>query len=466
MRRLRFLFVPILLFSLWGISCFAQSSDDPAIVQANLLSKAFRNAANQVIPATVKVQTVMPQGGFQRLLLPFDGPAPRMPNEGLGTGIIIDPKGVILTNNHVIDGAQEITVLLSDGREYTVKDKKIDRNSDLAVLTIEPEEDLPTIQFADSDTVEVGDWVVAVGNPYNLESTVSVGIISARWRTVGSVLRGDFLQTDACINPGNSGGPLLNLHGKVVGINTAIVSQTGSNAGIGFALASNTAKWVASQLGEKGKVDRAYLGVEVDMVDAKLAASVGAKPREGVFVNGVRDNTPAKEAGLQAKDIILAFNGTPVNSRSQLQSTVERSDIEAFHEVTVFRDKEIIKVPIKVAVMPRDFTDTGTNFLGNQANNYPDRRLGILVIALSPDAAEKYNYQGLEGVLVMDVTPRSLAANAGIKTGMLITHVDDKPVRDTVGYMEARNDGSLADGIKLTVESEDGVREIVIKRGG
>ena len=466
--RHKMIYTSILFFVSLGLTCFAQQTEEQlaekqAIVQANLLSKAFRDAANKVIPATVKVQTVMGQTGSSRRMFPFDGPG-RSPNEGLGTGIIIDPKGVILTNNHVISGADDITILLSDGREYKVTERKTDQNSDLAVLTIEPEEELPSVQFADSDAIDVGDWVVAVGNPFNFESTVSVGIISARWRTVGDIRRGDFLQTDAAINPGNSGGPLINLNGEVVGINTAIVSQTGNNSGVGFAIASNTAKWVAAQLEEKGKVERAYLGIAIEMVDAKLAASVGAKPREGVYVGSVNNNTPAKEAGLKVKDIILAFNGRPVNSPTQLQSTVERSDLEAEHEVTVFRNKEILKLPIKVAILPRDFSETGGNLLGGQPVFYRDKSLGLSVISLTPDSAEKYNYQGLEGVIVVDVTPGSLAANAGIKPSMLITHVDDKPVKDTDSYAEVRKESSLADGIKLNVESEDGQQEIVIKR--
>ena len=451
-----------LVVSLGHLS-FGQDAGEPSVVQANLLSKAFRDAANKVIPATVKVQTVMAQNSaIPRRMLPFDGR--RMPNEGLGTGIIIDPKGIVLTNYHVIESAEDITILLSDGREYKVKDKKNDRESDLAILTIEPDEDLPSVQFADSDAIDIGDWVVAVGNPFNFESTVSVGIISARWRSVGDIQRGDFLQTDAAINPGNSGGPLINLSGNVVGINTAIVSQTGSNSGIGFALASNTAQWVAAQLKDHGKVERAYLGVGIEMVDAKIAASVGARPREGVYVKSVNNNTPAKQAGLQVKDIILAFNDRPVNSPTQLQSTVERSDLEAAHEVTVFRDKEILKVPIKVAVLPRDISETAGSFIGGQPALYRDTQLGMSVIPLTPAAAGKYNYQGFEGVVVMDVTAGSRAANAGIKSSMLITHVDDKPVKDTDSYTEARNDSSLADGIKLTIESEDGHQEIVIKR--
>ena len=463
--RLVMFYLIVLVFASYGHLGFGQEADEPSIAQANLLSKAFRDAANKVIPATVKVQTVMAQNmnPLTRRLSPFDGR--RMPNEGLGTGIIIDPKGTVLTNYHVIESADEITILLSDGREYKVKDKKIDRNSDLAILTIEPEEDLPSVQFADSDTIDIGDWVVAVGNPFNFESTVSVGIISARWRSVGDIQRGDFLQTDAAINPGNSGGPLINLRGEVVGINTAIVSQTGSNSGIGFALASNTAKWVAAQLKDKGKVERAYLGVTPETVDAKLAASVGAKPREGVYIKSVNPNTPAKEAGLQVKDIILAFNGRTVNSPTQLQSTVERSDLEAEHEVTVFRDKEIIKVPIKVAILPQDFTETRGSFLGGQPAFHRDRDLGILVIPMTPGAAETFNYQGFEGVIITDVTAESLAAKAGIKSSMLITQVNDKPVKDTDSYIEARKESSLADGIKLTIESEDGSQEFVIKRG-
>ena len=459
-----------LLILLLGISISGvvqaaeETSENPAIVQANLLSKAFRDAANQVIPATVKVQTVMGDDIPSPRLLPFDGPLRRSPNEGLGTGIIIDPKGIVLTNNHVISGAKSITILLSDGREYKVTDKKTDKESDLAVLTIEPKEDLPAVQFADSDRIDVGDWVVAVGNPFNFESTVSVGIISARSRTVGDIQRGDFLQTDAAINPGNSGGPLINLQGEVVGINTAIVSHTGSNSGVGFALASNTAKWVAEQLREKNKVERAYLGVQIEMLDAKLAASVGGKPREGVYVARVNNNTPAKDAGLQTSDVILEFNGRTVNSPTELQSTVERSDLETEHEVTVFRDKKIIKMPIKVAVMPRSFNETGGSVMGGQPSFHRDRTLGVSVTGLSSDYAEKYGYQGLEGVIVVDVTPKSLAANAGVDVRMLITHVDDKPVKNTDEYAAARKESSLEDGVKLTVESETGSQEFVIKR--
>ncbi len=465
MRSIYNMMVLASVFFFFGLNTpvFGDTSDEPVIVQANLLSKAFRDAANKVIPATVKVQTVLAKDeSSQRRMFPFDGP--RLPNEGLGTGIIIDAKGTVLTNNHVISGADDITVLLSDGREYKVKDRKIDRESDLAVLTIEPEGELPAVRFADSDAIDVGDWVVAVGNPFNFESTVSVGIISARWRTVGEIQRGDFLQTDAAINPGNSGGPLINLRGEVVGINTAIVSHTGTNSGVGFALASNTAKWVAGQLGTKGRVERAYLGVAPEMVDAKLAATVGAKPREGVYVKSVNNNTPAKQAGLQAKDIILAFDGRAVNSPTELQTAVERSGLDAEHEVTVFRDKEIIKVPIKVAVMPRSFSETGGNVLGDRPSSHRDQTLGMMVTGMTSYTAEKNNYQGLEGVIVFDITPGSLAAGAGIKQRMLITHVDGKPVKDTESYAAARKESSLADGIKLNVESEDGPQEIIIKR--
>ena len=470
MKARIFVSIIILALTTFCVSSFAQSPaesvDDTAIVQANLLSKAFRNAANKVIPATVKVQTIINDGEVpSRRMLPFDGPLRRSPSEGLGTGIVIDPKGVILTNYHVISEAKEITVLLSDGREYKVTDKKTDKESDLAVLIIEPEEDLAAVQFADSDAIDVGDWVVAVGNPFNFESTVSVGIISARWRTVGDIQRGDFLQTDAAINPGNSGGPLINLRGEVVGINTAIVSHTGSNSGIGFAQASNTAKWVASQLREKNKVERAYLGVQIEIVDAKLATQVGGKPREGVFVKRVNNNTPASEAGMKTNDIILEFNGRPVNSPTELQSTVERSDLEAEHEVTVFRDKKTIKLPIKVAVLPKSFNETGGSVMGGQPAFHRDKELGILVTGLSPYNAEKYGYQGLEGVIVIDVTAKSLADKESITMRMLITHVDDKPVKNTDEYAAARKEGSLDNGIKLTVESEDGPKEFVIKRG-
>ncbi|MDR1493275.1 MAG: trypsin-like peptidase domain-containing protein [Planctomycetaceae bacterium] len=481
------LFVLLVLFEFSEPQCFAQSSnsdaiDEPktipakavtsisgadleaAVSQANLLSQAFRDAANRVIPATVKVETTLRSSDSpMNRMFPFESPPRRrmIPSEGLGTGIIIDPKGIVLTNNHVVEDAKDIKVLLSDGREYEVTNRKADKESDLALLTIKPEESLPSVKFANSDTIDVGDWVVAVGNPFNFESTVSVGIISARWRTIGDVQRGDFLQTDAAINPGNSGGPLLNLRGEVVGINTAIVSQTGSNSGVGFAIASNTASWVAEQLAAKGKVDRAYLGVGIEMVDAKRAATVGAKPREGVYVKSVREKTPAKDAGVKANDIILTFDGRNVNSPPQLQSTVERSDLEKEHEITVYRDKEIIKLPIKVAILPKSLLSSGS-VLGDQPAFHRDA-LGLFVITLNN--SEQYSYESSEGVVVIDVTRGSLAANAGLEKRMLITKVDDKPVKNTDEYIAVRKESSLENGVKFNVESEDGPKEITIKRG-
>ncbi|MCL2348700.1 MAG: trypsin-like peptidase domain-containing protein [Planctomycetaceae bacterium] len=444
-------------------------SIDAAISQANLLSRAFREASKHIIPATVKVETVLNDGDDMPAgrMFPFDSFPKRRgaPNTGLGTGIIIDAeKGLILTNNHVIADAKEAKVILSDGREYKVLDKKFDRDSDLALLTIHPDSPLTAATFADSDNIDIGDWVLAVGNPFDLESTVSVGIISARWRTMNGVDRGDFLQTDAAINPGNSGGPLINLKGEVVGINTAIVSQSGSNSGVGFAIASNTAHWVARQLAEKGRVDRAYLGIQIAMVDAKRATESGVRPKEGVYVAAANDKTPAKDAGIQAHDIILAFDGRKINSPSELQSVVERSDVDKTHEVTILRDKNTMKMPIKVAIMPEGLRSATQTLLGGQAQFHNDKALGLQLLKMSLENANRYGYEGLEGMIIVNVAKGSLAAQAGLETKMLITKVDGKPVAGTDEYAEARKASSLENGVTLTVQTEKGEQTFVIKQ--
>jgi len=254
----------------------ARAQEDDAVDQAKSLSRAFRAAAKKVLPTVVTVRTVVkpheekkgepgqnPFKGtpFEDLFgdeVPgFNFDVPETPELGLGSGVIIDASGIVLTNNHVVEGADEVVVRLADGRELPATDIKVDARTDLAVLRIKASEPLPAAPLGDSDKLEIGDWVIAVGNPFELEGTVSAGIISAKGRTLGSVGRARFLQTDAAINPGNSGGPLVNLDGEVVGINTAIFSRSGGYQGIGFAIPINLAKWVTPQLIRGGRVERA-----------------------------------------------------------------------------------------------------------------------------------------------------------------------------------------------------------------
>jgi len=479
--KLLFLSTFVLIFSVLVLSgqIFARTiNDDPqeieqAITQANSLSTAFRAASKKVIPFVVKIETKTkstenPQGVQD--FFPF-GPRSRRGGTGLGTGIIVDTNGLILTNNHVVEDADSILVILSDGREFEVENVKTDKNSDLAILKIKADGLLPYATFADSDDVEVGDWVLAIGNPFDLESTVSVGIISARWRPLEGVDRGDFLQTDAAINPGNSGGPLVNLRGEVVGINTAIASRTGSNSGIGFANASNTAKWVMQQLREKGKVERAYLGVKISPVDAKLASKMGGKPREGVHVtdSAKENNLKKDDAGstkeniLKKDDIILSFDGRTVNSPSELQSIVERADVEKKHKVTVIRDKKTTELEVTVAHMdPQTIYQSRAN--GDAKSFYNDKLLGLRLIEINPDYQRQHKFENLEGVAIYHVDPKSQAERSGIETGMCIIKLNDTPVKTLNDYIAASEKASLEEGVTLILQSADGEKTVTIKK--
>ena len=327
-----------------------QLKHDPVVEHANSLSRAFRESAHVAMPSVVTVyshqsaKNVKGTRGARGLdgnafggTNPFEGTPfadrfkdliPQMPEgqdysfrtpprDGMGTGVIIDRSGIILTNNHVVEGADTVTVHMSDGREFKATDIKTDPQSDLAVLRIKADGDLPAAHLGNSDDLEIGDWVIAIGNPFEQEKTVTAGIISGKGRTLGASHRTEFLQTDAAINPGNSGGPLVNLTGEVVGINTAIASNSGGYQGLGFAIPINQAKWVTEQLIKDGSVHRGYLGVQIGEVSNELASQLGVQPREGAFVREVFPNTPAADAKIQAGDVITSFDGHKITGHAK-----------------------------------------------------------------------------------------------------------------------------------------------------
>ncbi|MEX0867025.1 MAG: trypsin-like peptidase domain-containing protein, partial [Pirellulales bacterium] len=272
-----------------------------------------------------------------------------------GSGVIIDREGLILTNNHVVAGADEVVVKLLDGREFVATDIRTDPETDLALLRIEGADDLPAAKLGDSDRLSIGDWVIAIGNPFDLESTVSAGIISGKGRDLGKIRRAKFLQTDAAINPGNSGGPLVNLRGEVIGINTAIASSSGGYQGIGFAVPVNLAKWVIAQLQENGEVRRAYLGVAIGEVNAEIAEQLDVDLRSGVVVGQVYPDTPAAAAGLQENDVIVRFGDQQVRAPGDLQQIVERSTVGETLQVEVVRAGEKQTLDIQLEKLPADF---------------------------------------------------------------------------------------------------------------
>lgn len=461
--------------------------DTQAIEQAKSLSRAFRSAAKQVLPTVVKVRTTtkprQPDSPY-RSDNPFRGTPfedffgdelpgapwqriPNVPRPGLGSGVIIDSSGIVLTNNHVVRDADEVKVQLGDGREFEVTEIKTDERTDLALLRIRTDETLPAAQLGDSDELEIGDWVLAIGHPFELEQTVSAGIISGKGRSLGAVRRARFLQTDAAINPGNSGGPLVNLAGQVVGISTAIASRNGGNQGVGFAIPSNLARWVVPQLIKKGRVTRAYLGVSIVDLDPESAEKLGVPLDAGVVVAAVGPESPAKEAGIQEGDVVVSFDGRRIKVTSDLQELVERSQADSSHQLKIIRNGKTSTVNVLVKSMPEDFelAMERSRFGGRMGTSefYRHQQLGMTVIEMTDAFAAQLGYEGLGGALIMHVDPGRIAAQAGLREGMLITRVGDTDVKSVAEFKETIEKESLERGITLQVRSGRGTKTVTLQ---
>ena len=374
-----------------SVSSQLVAAESDAVSGAKSLSFAFRAAVDKVKPTVVKITTLAkPRSGrsgagtesrenpFKDT--PFEDffpddqaqgfrvePPPVRRRYGMGSGVIIDNRGIILTNNHVVAGADEVLVDLLDGRQFKATRIKKDEDSDLALIWIEAGGPLPAARLGDSDQLDTGDWVLAVGSPFGLDQTVSAGIISGKGRTLQEGQRSDFLQTDAAINPGNSGGPLVSLDGEVIGINTAIASGTGGYQGVGFAIPSNLANWVKEQLIEHGRVKRSYLGVGTLQITPKLAAKYGVAANRGVLVSKVFRDTPAEEAGVQPGDVILAFDGRDVDSPRRLQEVVERSTSGSKQKVGLLRNGKVAALQVVVRPLPGDSGVVSQPFVGRRS---------------------------------------------------------------------------------------------------
>jgi serine protease Do len=478
-------------------------TENPAYY-AKSLSKAFHNAASAVLPAVVTItnspkaaeqseEEAAPKGNsedvpfgfkgtpFEDLFkhhpeffgeMPF-GRMPGMPHHGVvsfGSGVIVDPSGVVLTNNHVVAGGGQIMVRLQDGREFKAIDIKTDPKADLAVLRLKGASDLPAAQLGDSSQVEVGDWVVALGQPFGLPGTVTAGIISAKGRGGIGITggRGDFLQTDAAINPGNSGGPLVNLDGEIIGINTAINSTNGGYQGVGFAIPSNLAKWVGGQLMTAGKVHRAYLGVSLQPVNQSLAEQFKVKVNQGVLVAQVFPDTPAAKAGLKAGDVILEFGGKPISSPHELQGLVEMAKPGGTDPLTILRDGQRMTLAVKAAEMPADYGIVGATSPQGSDNEKAEtsrfEKLGVEVEDMTPALAEQFGVKAEHGgVVITGVRSGSPAELAGLAKGNVIIEANHKPVKSVADFRKALGNKSLEKGILLLVRSEEGSRFIVIR---
>jgi len=351
------------------------------------------------------------------------GPQPRQ--GGVGSGFIIDSNGTILTNYHVVGNAQKINVTLSDGKSYEAKVIGTDQKTDIAVIKIDAGRNLPAVALGDSDRLEVGEWVIAIGNPFGLDHTVTSGIVSAKGRQIGAGPYDNFIQTDASINPGNSGGPLLNLRGEVVGINTAIFSQSGGNIGIGFAIPTNSVKDLLPQLRDKGRVVRGYLGTTVQKITPEIADSLGLKQSGGALVADVVKGGPAEKAGVKAGDVIVEFDKKEIKDSSDLPAAVARVAPGTSVQLKVARDGKQISLPITVGELKDNEV---------VASSGQESDLGLTVQPLTPDMAQSLGLERAEGLIVASVKPGSAADEAGLRSGDVITQVNRRPVKNLADY--------------------------------
>jgi serine protease Do len=341
------------------------------------------------------------------------------PFEGQASGVIVSPNGYILTNSHVVNGMDNIAVQLHDGRELPAKVLGDDPNSDLAVIQIDAQ-NLPYLTLGNSDDLEVGQWVAAIGNPFGLQATLTVGIVSAKSRNNLDIARyEDFIQTDAAINRGNSGGPLVTLDGEVIGINTAIATNAAAGyMGIGFAIPSNMARHVMDEILSDGKISRGFLGVNLQSIDNNLAKAFGLKKVEGALVANVTKNSAAEKAKLQVEDIILKYNDRPVENAAALRNAVYMMKPGTQITLTVLRKDQILQIPVTVGNYSENTTQA--NIVSPQQKN----QLGIEVDNLTPELAQKMGYEQDQGVVITRINPSSPAAMTGLKKGALILSIN------------------------------------------
>jgi serine protease Do len=385
--------------------------------------------------------------------------------EGQGTGVVITKDGYIVTNNHVVDGADEVEVTLWDDRSFSAKVIGTDAKTDIAVVKVEAN-DLVPAKVGDSDKIEVGDWVVASGSPFGLTQTVTSGIISAKGRSgVGIVEYEDFIQTDAAINPGNSGGPLVNLQGEVIGINTAIASRNGSFAGVGFSIPSNLVTKIMHSIIDDGKVERGWLGAAIQDLSKDLADSFGYDSTHGVLIGQVVPGSPAEKAGLKSGDIVVKFNGRQQKSANNFRNQVAGTKPNTSAKLEVMRDGKPVTLTVKIGTLEEKLTshEEGADDVASQEEEGVTH-LGMTVRNLTPDLAQQLKVgEGIQGVVVSDVEAGSLAEEAGLRAGVVVMSVNGQPVQNVAQFKAATSDDQVAKGVRLHIAAEGFQRFVFLK---
>ncbi len=448
---------------------------------------SYRDVVKKVLPGVVSIEaksrSVADKAKAPRRRAPADEQVPEdfrrffdfgdgsdrepQPRLGFGSGFVVDPKGVILTNNHVVEGADQVVVILQDGRKFTSKDIKTDPKTDLAIVRVDTSDALPYLGLGDSDTMEIGDRVLAVGAPFGLAGTVTAGIVSSKGRSLKMNMYEDFLQTDAAINPGNSGGPLVNLEGQVIGINSAIKSRTGGSQGIGLAIASNLAKTVMSQLVRDGVVRRGYLGVSIeDLTNRDLAIQLGVVKDGGVLVRRVMDKTPGAKAGLKDGDVITSLGGKPVRDGRELQLAVASLPLGKPVDLSVVRDTRPLALQVTIEEQPQEYGSEQRTPTPRAPRRGPEgvsvEKIGVEVADVTADAAERLGFKEGAGALVVKVDPDGVADDAGLGRGVVVAKVDKQPVKSAEAFKAAVDKGSLEKGILLQVQVPRGGTSYVL----
>jgi serine protease Do len=424
----------------------ADAGDSHEIVTLKKLSKGFSAVSKKAMPAVVSIEirATRPQRGdedpfdffrdefFKHFFGPGAAPRDQGPQQppppqheggetviGRGSGIVVSEDGYVLTNNHIVKNAEKLVVIFNDGKEYPAEVVGVDPGTDVAVIKVEAKE-LPFLTMGNSTELEVGEWVIAIGNPMGLEASVTVGVVSAKGRNNLQITDfDDFIQTDAAINPGNSGGPLVDLDGRIIGMNTAIITNSGGYMGIGFAIPSEILKNVMEQLIETGTVSRGFLGIAPQDLTKELAESFGVKETKGVIVAQIVKDSPADKAGLQQGDIITDINGVVMTDVNALKKTVALMEPGAEAVITLHRGGEFFEVIVTLGIHPQSPSKRMDDFIG---------KIGFEVEELTTDIAAELGYASGKGVLVSYVDPHSSAAVAGLRKGALILTINRKEV--------------------------------------
>ena len=400
------------------------------------------------------------QREFRDFFRRFEGPSTVPPMQGRGSGFIIHKDGYILTNNHVIDRAKEVSVKLSDGRSFTAKVAGQDAKTDIALLKIDGAGNLPVLPLGDSDALQSGEPVMAIGNPFGLEQTVTTGIVSATGRVIGGGPYDDFIQTDASINPGNSGGPLINAKGEAVGLNTAIFSRTGGSIGIGFAVPINMAKFVAPQLAEHGKVERGRLGVTIQPLSPELAKSFGLAQQDGALVSSVAEGSPAAQVGVRHGDVVVEYDGHKVGRTTDLSRMVAATPAGKQVTMKVMRDGKQMTLSPTIARL----TEKGDEAVASATTEGDTRgRLGVVVEPLTPETARGLGTSEKQGLVVKSVQDGSPADQAGIRSGDVITEVNRQPVRSAEDLRRLVEQHKAGTSMLLLLKREGSARYLIVQ---